>query len=222
MSSTTTPGIDGESAVTGPAEPAITPEAGTEHLTGPEAPVAPEAVPILAAGGAVADVGDAAEPAKPWYRKIPRLAWAGIITAVVAGATALILMLTVFSGSPATGADAILAHDGYSGSISISGSLWQQVLGATGTSQGASAGDIAAAKAMLSSATVGFKGGRTEIVFTLTPAGAALIPAELPSAKPGDFGPGNTAHMDNGYFVIDGPASQLGGPGDYKTTGFTS
>jgi hypothetical protein len=219
MSDTTTsPGIDGENAVTGPAEPAVTPEVGTEHLTGPEAPVAPEAIPILAAGGAVADVGDAAEPAKPWYRRVPRLAWAGITTAVVAGASALILMLTVFSGSPATGADAILAHDGYSGSISISGPMWQQALSATG----GNSSDVAAAKAMLSSGTIGFKGDKTEIVFGLTPAGQALIPAELPYAKPGDFGPGNTAHMDHGYFVIDGPASQLGGPGDYKTTGFTS
>ena len=50
MSSTTTPGIDGEgAAVTGRAEPAVTPEAGTEHLTGPEAPVAPEAIPVLVA-----------------------------------------------------------------------------------------------------------------------------------------------------------------------------
>jgi hypothetical protein len=66
---------------------------------------------------------------------------------------------------------------------------------------------------MLSSGTVGFKGDKAEIVFGLTPAGAQLIPAELPSAKPGDFGPGNTAHMDHGYFVIDGSKQSLWGSG---------
>jgi hypothetical protein len=204
MSSTTTPGIDGEgAAVTGRAEPAVTPEAGTEHLTGPEAPVAPEAIPVLVA----------AEPAKPWYRKVPRLAWGGIAAVIAGGLTALVLMLTVFSGSPAAGADAILAHDGYTGTISVSGSVLQQILGSNGP-------DGQALKPFVTTASAGFKGSSTEIVYTLSPAGQQVVPALLPTFKPGDAGPGVTMHMADGnrYWVIDGPSSTLGGPSDFQTS----
>jgi hypothetical protein len=201
-------------------------ETGTEHLTGPETPVpaeypaspeglrppgtgpdyVPDSIPVLVT----------AEPAKPWYRR--RMPWPWRIVTGLAGFAAGWLVVAVLTTSwpfahSQTAAEAILAHDGYSGAITISGSLWQQAL----QSSGGNSGDVAAAKATLSSGTVGFKGSSTEIVFGLTPAGAALIPAELPYAKPGDFGPGNTAHMDHGYFVIDGPASQLGGPSQYQT-----
>jgi hypothetical protein len=166
-----------------------------------------------------------AAPPRPWHKR--PLTWViAIVSVVVAAGASPALMLTVFASHPAprpaprpapaavSVPDQILAHDGYAGSISISGSLWQQALSATG----GNGADVAAAKAMLSSGTVGFKGDKAEIVFGLTPAGQALIPAELPYAKPGDFGPGNTAHMDRGYFVIDGPQSQLGGPSDYKVS----
>ena len=201
MSSITTPGIDGEgAAVTGRAEPAVTPEAGTEHLTGPEAPVAREAVPALAA----------AEPAKPWYRKVPRLAWAGIAAVIAGGLTALILMLTVFSPSPAAGAEAVLAHDGYNGTVSISGSLLQNLLASAGP-------DAKVVGPMVTAASAGFKGSNTELVLTLTPAGQQVIPGILGAMTPADKGQGVTMHLADGnrYWVIDGPQSTLGGPSDY-------
>jgi hypothetical protein len=201
MSSTTTSGIDGEgAAVTGRAEPAVTPEAGTEHLTGPEAPVTPEAVPVLAA----------AEPAKPWYRKVPRLAWAGITAVIAGGLTALILVLTVFSSSPATGAEALLAQDGYNGAVSISGSVLQNMLSGAGP-------DGKVIGPMVTAASAGFKGSNTELVFTLTPAGRQVVPGIIAAMTPTDMGQGVSMHMADGdrYWVADGPQSTLGGPSDY-------
>jgi hypothetical protein len=204
VSDTTTASFDSDPAA----------ETGTEHLTGPEGlrppgtgpDYVPDAIPVLVT----------AEPGKPWYRR--RLPWPWRIVTALAGFAAGWLVVAALTTSwpfahSQTGAEAILAHDGYSGSITISGSLWQQALGA----QGGNAGDIAAARAMLSSGTIGFKGSNAEIVFGLTQAGQALIPAELPTAKPGDFGPGVTAHMDHGYFVMDGPTSTLGSPSQYQT-----
>ena len=212
MQDITTAGFDGNPAA----------ETGTEHLTGPETPVSAEAVPEgLRPPGTGPDYVPDSIPvlvtAKPWYLR--RLPWPWrIVTALASVAAGWLIAAAImsafpFASHPASGADAILAHDGYSGSITISGSLWQQALGA----QGGNAGDIAAARAMLSSGTIGFKGANAEIVFGLTQAGQALIPAELPTAKPGDFGPGVTGHMDHGYFVLDGPTSTLGSPSQYRT-----
>jgi hypothetical protein len=208
--------------VTGPVEPAVAPEAGTEHLIGaaiPEIREISETRPVLVA----------AEPAKPWYRKVPGLAWAAIIAVVAGGVTAAVLVLAVFSIHPAAHPavhpapapaavsvpDAILAHDGYSGNESVSGSVWQQILSSSGGGS-----DAAAAKVMFSAASAGFKGHSTEIVVTLTPAGQQMLAALLPYAKPGDFGQGVTAHLTDGnrYLVVAGPQSTLGGPSDLQTS----
>jgi hypothetical protein len=208
--------------VTGPAEPAVAPEVGTEHLTGaaiPEIRKISETLPVLVA----------AEPAKPWYRKVPGLAWAAIISVVAGGVTAAVLVLALFSThsaahpaavhpAPAPASvsvpDAILAHDGYSGTESVSGSVLQQILSSSGGS------DAAAAKVMVSAASAGFKGHSTEIVLTLTPAGQQMLAALLPYAKPGDFGQGATGHLTDGnrYLVVAGPQSTLGGPSDLQTS----
>jgi hypothetical protein len=204
--------------MTGPAEPAVTPEAGTEHFTGPAIPGIPETLPVLVA----------AEPAKPWYRKVPGLAWAAIIAVVAGGVTASVLMLTAFSTHPAAHPaavlpaaapaavsvpDTILAHDGYFGTVSVSGSVLQQILGSSGP-------DGAAIKSYISSASAGFKSKSTEVVLTLTPAGRQLFTALLPTFHPGDAGPGVTVYLAGGnrYLVITGPQKTLGSPGDLKTS----
>jgi hypothetical protein len=164
----------------------------------------------------------AAEPEasrKPWLLR--RLPWPWrVVTSLAAFAAGWLVVAALTSGwpfnsHPAAGAESVLARDGYTGSISISGSLLQQQLQSGGQ-------DTQALKPLISAASVGFKGSSDEIVYTLTPTGQQALPAMMPAIRTslGRRAPGVTMHLADGnrYWVVDGPASTLGNPSDFQAS----
>jgi hypothetical protein len=146
------------------------------------------------------DPTPAPEP-RPWYRR--PAAW--VAAAVLAPAGLGVGLGLSSTGGGQSGADAILARDGYTVTTETSdpGPLLA----------GASPANAALIKDLISAAAVGSKGGTEEAVLTLTASGNALFGAIITPALAGQLGlpPGIHARMEDGYLVLWGSSSAFGG-----------
>jgi hypothetical protein len=144
-------------------------------------------------------------PRAPWYRRpVAWLAAAGLAI----GGLATAFALTLAGGSTPTGADAILARDGYTVTVETSDP------GPLITGSGMTPAEAAVMRQMVSAAAVGTKGGTDEAVLTLTPAGLAIFSAVTsdPSMlKQLGLPAGVHVRMDHGYLVLRGPNSTFSG-----------
>ena len=140
-------------------------------------------------------------PRAPWYRR--PVTWLAVGGLTIGG-----LATTLTGGSTPTGADAILARDGYTLTVETSDP------GPLIAGSGMTPAEAAVMRQMISAAAVGTKGGTDELVLTLTPAGLAIFSAVTsdPSMlKQLGLPAGMHARMDHGYLVLWGPDSTFSG-----------
>ncbi len=154
-------------------------------------------------GDIPAEAGHA--PRAPWYRRpVTWLAAAGLAT----GGLATTLALALTGGSTPTGADAILARDGYT--LTVETSDPGPLIAGSGMTQA----EAAVMRQMVSAAAAGTKGGTDELVLTLTPAGQAIfnaVTSDPSMLKQLGLPAGVHARMDHGYLVLWGPDSTFSG-----------
>jgi hypothetical protein len=146
---------------------------------------------------------EAAPAPRPWYRR-----WY-VITAAIAmvlGALAVVLSLTVLANNPPSGMAGVLARDGYPVTATFTKDQMDQLGAFSGT-------DGAAMRPFVTGAALGVKNGREKIVIQFTPDYGAIMRAGLPSHMSAlGLPPDVTAHMAGNDLVYAGPVSVLGLP----------